>query len=101
MKKEKSLAIHPGEVLKEEFLAPLKLSQNALALGLRVPAQRINDIVHGKRAITVDTAARLSAYFGTSVKFWLNLQNRYDITKAEEKGLFKLVKKDVPNSIVM
>ena len=96
MKKRKSLAIHPGEVLKEEFLGPLSLSQNALALNLRVPAQRINDLVHGKRAVTIDTAARLSAYFGTTVKFWLNLQNRYDLTKAEEEGLFKLVKKDVP-----
>ncbi|MDR2724599.1 MAG: HigA family addiction module antidote protein [Candidatus Adiutrix sp.] len=95
MKRKKSLAIHPGEILKEEFLGPLNLSQNALALNLRVPAQRINDLVRARRSVTIDTAARLSVYFGTTVNFWLNLQNRYDLTKAEEEGLFKLVRKDV------
>ena len=72
-------AIHPGEILREEFLEPLALSNNALALALRVPATRIHDIVHEKRNITPDTALRLSIYFGTTAEFWLNLQNAYDL----------------------
>jgi addiction module HigA family antidote len=71
--------IHPGEILLEEFLEPLGISQYRLALTFSVPPRRINEIVHGKRAITPDTALRLARALGTSERFWLNLQNRYDI----------------------
>ena len=71
--------IHPGEVLLEDFLNPLGLSQYRLAQDLSVPPRRINEIVHGKRAITADTALRLARYFGMSERFWLNLQSRYDL----------------------
>ena len=71
--------IHPGEILLEEFLDPLELSQYRLAKGLSVPARRINEIVHGKRRITADTALRLARFFGTSESFWLNLQSRYEL----------------------
>lgn len=76
----KSLSpVHPGEVLLEEFLVSLGLSQYRLAKGLSVPARRINDIVHGARAITADTALRLARFFGTPERFWLNLQTAYDL----------------------
>lgn len=71
--------IHPGEVLQEEFLTPLAITQHRLAVSIRVPPRRINEIVHGKRRITADTALRLSKFFGTSDRFWLNLQSRYDL----------------------
>jgi len=71
--------IHPGEILLEEFLLPLGVSQYRLAKDICVPARRINEIVHGKRAISADTALRLSRYFGMSDRFWINLQSRYDI----------------------
>jgi addiction module HigA family antidote len=71
--------VHPGEILQEEFLAPLGVSQYQLAKAVDVPARRINEIVHGQRRITADTALRLSRYFGTSERFWLNLQARYDL----------------------
>jgi addiction module HigA family antidote len=71
--------IHPGEILLEEFLLPLGVSQYRLAKDICVPPRRINEIVHGKRAISADTALRLSRYFGTSDRFWINLQARYDI----------------------
>ena len=71
--------IHPGEVLLEEFLKPMEISQYRLAKDISVPPRRINEIVHGKRAITADTALRLSQYFGTSERFWMNLQTRYDL----------------------
>lgn len=77
--------VHPGEILSEEFLIPLKISQYRLAKDINVPARRINEIVHGKRAITADTALRLSRYFGLSERFWLNLQSRYDIEVEKEK----------------
>ncbi|MDE1006444.1 MAG: HigA family addiction module antitoxin [Paraburkholderia fungorum] len=73
---------HPGEILRSEFLDPLSMSVNALALALRVPAPRINDIVRGKRAISADTALRLERYFGASAQFWLNLQIAYDLRVA-------------------
>lgn len=73
---------HPGEILRSEFLEPLGMSVNALALALRVPAPRINDIVRGKRAISADTALRLERYFGASAQFWLNLQIAYDLRVA-------------------
>ena len=73
---------HPGEVLAEEFLGPLGLSANALALALRVPATRIGAILKAKRAVSADTALRLARYFGTTPEFWLTLQSRHDLTKA-------------------
>ncbi len=81
---EKLIPIHPGEVLLEEFLKPLNLSQNRLALDIRVPARRINEIVHGKRRITPDTALRLAHYFDMSPEFWLGLQMDYDLDVAED-----------------
>lgn len=74
--------IHPGEILLEEFLTPLEISQYRLAATIGVPARRINEIVHGKRSISPDTALRLSRALGTSDRFWLNLQNRYDLDVA-------------------
>ena len=71
--------VHPGEVLLEEYLTPLGLTQYRLAKGLSVPPRRINEIVHGNRAITADTALRLGRFFGTSERFWLNLQTAYDL----------------------
>lgn len=71
--------IHPGEVLMEEFIRPLGLSQNGLAVAIDVPPRRINEIVLGKRRITAGTALRLARYFGTTDRFWLNLQTRYDL----------------------
>jgi addiction module HigA family antidote len=71
--------VHPGEVLAEEFLAPLELTQYRLAKSLAVPARRINEIVHGTRGVSADTALRLARFFGTSDRFWLNLQAAYDL----------------------
>jgi antitoxin HigA-1 len=71
--------VHPGEVLMEEFLEPMGLSQYRLAKDISVPPRRINEIVHGKRAVTADTALRLGRYFGTTARFWLNLQAQYDL----------------------
>ena len=71
--------VHPGEILQEEFLRPMGISQYRLAMDTSVPPRRINEIVHGKRAITADTSLRLSRYFGTSERFWMNLQTRYDL----------------------
>lgn len=73
--------IHPGEILKEEFLKPLELTEYRLAKDIGVPPRRINEIVHGMRAITADTALRLGRYFGISPQFWMNLQTRYDLEK--------------------
>ncbi len=71
--------VHPGEVLLEEFLEPMGISQYRLAKDISVPPRRINEIVHGKRSVTANTALRLSRYFGTSERFWLNLQTGYDL----------------------
>lgn len=79
MSKERLAPVHPGEVLLEEFLKPMSISQNRLALSIGVPARRINEIVLGKRAITADTALRLARFFGTSPQFWLGLQTDYDL----------------------
>jgi addiction module HigA family antidote len=81
---EKLQPVHPGEVLSEEFLKPVNLSQNQLALALRVPARRINEIVQGKRSITPDTALRLAHYFGMSPQFWLGLQMDYALDAAQD-----------------
>jgi antitoxin HigA-1 len=77
--------IHPGEILFEDFLKPLELSQYRLAKGLGVPPRRINEIVHGTRAITADTALRLARFFRTSELFWLNLQTRYDLETERDR----------------
>ena len=77
--------IHPGEILLEEFLEPLGISQYRLAKDISVPPRRINEIVHGLRAITADTALRLARYFGTSERFWLNLQVRYDLEVEKDR----------------
>jgi addiction module HigA family antidote len=73
---------HPGEMLQEEFLIPLGITQNALAMKIRVPATRIGEIVKGKRSVTPDTALRLARFFGNSPEFWMNLQQMYDLSKA-------------------
>jgi addiction module HigA family antidote len=77
--------IHPGEVLMEDFLGPMGVTQHALAIQIGVPPRRINEIVHGKRAITADTALRLSRYFGTSDRFWLNLQTRFELETQKDR----------------
>lgn len=71
--------IHPGEILMEEFIGPMGITQNKLAVSIGVPPRRINEIVHGKRRITADTALRLGRYFGMTAQFWINLQTRYDL----------------------
>ena len=85
---------HPGEVLREEFLTPLNLSQNRVARDINVPPRRINEIVLGKRAVTADTALRLARYFGTSERFWLGLQADYDLEEAR-RALGGRLNKDV------
>jgi len=84
MKNEKLTPIHPGEILREEFLEPMGISQYRLAKDISVPPMRINEIVHGKRSITADTALRLGRFFGMSAQFWLNLQTRYDLEVTED-----------------
>ena len=76
--------IHPGEIIKKEYLEPLGMSSNALAIALRVPASRINDVVRQKRGVSIDTALRLARYFNTTAQFWLNLQNSYDLKMARQ-----------------
>jgi addiction module HigA family antidote len=90
MSKKRMKPLHPGEILKEEFLIPFGLSQNRLALDIRVPARRINEIVHGKRRITADTALRLAKYFNMSAQFWLGLQMDYDLDVATDQLSEKL-----------
>jgi antitoxin HigA-1 len=85
MTKKKLTPIHPGEVLQQEFIEPMGMTQNKLAMELHVPARRINEIVLGKRSITADTALRLSRYFKNSARFWLGLQMDFDIDIAEDK----------------
>jgi addiction module HigA family antidote len=93
-KKNRLPPIHPGEILREEFLVPLGMSANELALALRVPATRINDIVNEKRGITADTALRLSRYFGTTPRFWMNMQASYELEVAEDQ-VGKAVRREV------
>jgi addiction module HigA family antidote len=86
MAKAKKLPpIHPGEILREDFMVPLRLSMNKLALDLHVPVTRVAEIVHERRAITPDTALRLARYFNTSARFWINLQSAYDLEVAEDE----------------
>jgi len=89
---KKMSPLHPGEILFEDFLKPMGLSQNRLALDIRVPARRINEIVLGKRRITADTALRLAKYFNMSPQFWLGLQSDYDLDVAEDKLADRLEK---------
>ena len=97
--KNKMRPIHPGEILREEFLAPLGMSAHALAMALKVPAPRINDISNERRSITPDTALRLSRYFGTTAQFWLNLQISYDL-KIAEKAIGTKIKCEVHARLV-
>ena len=87
--------IHPGEILKEEFLDPLKISAYRLAKDTQIPQTRISEIIHGRRRITADTALRLSHYFGTSAKFWLGLQDDFDLEeeKRDNRNLFRTIKR--------
>lgn len=85
MKKKKLPPVHPGEVLLEEFLKPMSLSQNRLAMAIGVPARRINEIVLGKRSVSADTALRLARFFDTSAQFWLGLQADYDLDVATDR----------------
>jgi addiction module HigA family antidote len=85
VKNKKLPPIHPGEILKEEFLDPMGISQYRLAKDISVPPRRINEIVHGKRSITADTALRLGRFFTMSPQFWLNLQTRYDLEITEDQ----------------
>ena len=94
MKSKKIQPVHPGEVLLEEFLNPMGISQYRLAKDISVPARRINEIIHGKRSISVDTALRLSRYFGISERFWLNLQIRYDL-EIQKDRLEKRIENEV------
>lgn len=82
---EKIPPIHPGEVLMEDFIKGFEITQNKLAVAIGVPPRRINEIVHGKRGITADTALRFERYFGVSAQFWLNLQTRYELDLAEDR----------------
>lgn len=89
---EKLKNIHPGEILLEEFLIPMEISQNRLARDIGVPPRRINEIVHGKRAVSADTALRLARYFGTSEAFWMGLQADYDLEEARKSLGDRLVR---------
>lgn len=89
-------AIHPGEILREEFLVPLGMSANALAMALHVPAPRINDIVRERRAVTPDTALRLARYFDTTAQFWLNLQTSFDLKQAENESANRIAEEVRP-----
>ncbi len=95
MSAEQLPLIHPGEILLEEFMQPLGISQNRLGRDLGVPPQRICDIIHGRRSITTDTALRLGVYFRVSAEFWLNLQKSYDLRKARAEGLADRIVRDV------
>jgi antitoxin HigA-1 len=85
MSQQKMAPIHPGEILSEEFLAPLGISQYRLAKDISVPPRRINEIVLGKRSVTADTALRLARYFGTTERFWLNVQALYDLEVEKDR----------------
>jgi addiction module HigA family antidote len=87
--------VHPGEVLRKDFMKPLRLSVNKLALDLRVPATRIGEIVHERRRITADTALRLARYFKTNPEFWLHLQNFYDLEVERRAGTASAIERDV------
>ena len=94
MPRRKIAPIHPGEILLEEFLVPLGISQYRLAKSINVPPRRINEIVHGQRSISADTALRLARYFGTSERFWMNLQVRFDL-EVEKDRLGEMLDREV------
>jgi antitoxin HigA-1 len=96
MVKKIALPVHPGEILLEEFLKPMEISQYRLAKDIGVPTRRINEIVHGQRAISADTALRLSRYFGLTEPFWLNLQMSYDLELEKDKLAGRLAKEVKP-----
>lgn len=96
MTTKKLTPIHPGEILLEEFLEPLGVSQYRIAKDIGVPPRRINEIVHGNRAISADTALRLARYFGTSERFWLNLQTRYELEVERDRLGDRLDREVVP-----
>ncbi len=91
--------IHPGEILRTEYMEPAGLSANALARALDVTPGRINDIVRGRRGITADTALRLARYFGTSAQFWLNLQNDYELEVAEDRAGYEIQRRVAPRYV--
>ena len=91
--------VHPGEILREQFMKPLGLSMNKLAIGLHVPVTRIAEIVHERRAITTDTALRLGRYFKTTPVFWMNLQVRYDLEVAEDEQAEKIARDVQPMEV--
>ena len=93
-KSEKLPPIHPGEILREDFMKPLGISMNRLALDLRVPVTRITEIVHQRRGVTPDTALRLGRYFNTSARFWMNAQSSYDLEVAQDE-LQRTIERDV------
>jgi len=95
---ERIAAVHPGEILSEDFLAPMGLSVYALAKALKVPRSRVNDIVLGRRTITADTALRLARYFGTTPEFWVTLQARYDLEVAKETRLSRIAAEVTPRA---
>jgi addiction module HigA family antidote len=90
--------IHPGEILRDEFLAPMKISVYALAHAIKVPRSRVNDIVLGRRGITADSAFRLARYFGTSPEFWINLQARHDLDAADRKLRRRIEREVTPHA---
>jgi addiction module HigA family antidote len=90
--------VHPGEILLEEFLKPFGISQYRLAIDIRVPPRRINEIVHGLRSITADTALRLARYFGTSAAFWMNLQTRYDLEMQTDRS-GRRIEREIPKVV--
>ena len=95
MRKSLMPPVHPGEILREDFMKPLGLTINKLALELRVPATRIGEIVHERRRISADTALRLARYFDTNAEFWLNLQNFYDLEVSRRSGAASAIERDV------
>lgn len=95
MNMDKMPPVHPGEVLREDYMSPLGLSQSRLAMDLRIPLQRLHEVLKGKRAVSLDTALRLARYFGTSAEVWLNLQSRYDLEKAEDDALPERIAREV------
>jgi antitoxin HigA-1 len=97
MKRNETLmpAVHPGEVLREDFMKPLRLTVNKLALKLHVPATRIGEIVHGRRRVTAETALRLARYFHNNAEFWLNLQNFYDTEVSRRSGKISEIERQI------
>jgi antitoxin HigA-1 len=96
MTRNRMRPIHPGEILREEFLVPLGMTGHALSQAVRVPATRVNDIINGKRGVTADTALRLARYFGNSPEFWLSLQAAYDLRATEREAAARIEREVLP-----